>query len=81
MGKTQERILEIFDAPKSTFQIVVSFGLTDINLRREYDWIQLSQCKSEQSIDLTDHFTVYDNQLPKLGKTVDVIMPWDPKLP
>jgi hypothetical protein len=60
---------------------VVKFGLTDLNVRREYDWISLSQFTSDQSIDLTDHFTVGDNQMPKFGKTVDVIMPWDPKLP
>ena len=66
--------------PPFTRALILRFGLTDLNVRREYGSLVLYQAGSKARIDLTNFFIVGHAPLPPFGQSSEIIMPWDENL-
>ena len=66
--------------PPNTRNIILKWGLTDLNLRRDYASLHVYQAGSQGKIDLTNFFFVGPCNLPTFGQMTELIMPWDTTL-
>lgn len=66
--------------PPNTRSVILRFGLTDMNVRRDYSSLCVSQEGSPKKINLTNHFFVGPEPLPAFGQMIEIIMPWDMNL-
>jgi len=66
--------------PANTRNILLKWGLTDLNIRRDYASLHVYQAGSQAKIDLTNYFFVGPNRLPPFGQMTEMIMPWDQNL-
>ena len=66
--------------PPNTRALILRFGLTDLNVRREYGSLVVYQAGSQARIDLTNFFIVGHAPLPAFGQSSEIIMPWDEDL-
>ena len=66
--------------PANTRVIILRFGLTDLNVRRDYLTLSVGQAGSPTKVDLTNHFYVGPQPLPPFGQSTEIIMPWDSNL-
>ena len=66
--------------PENTRSIILKFGLTDMNMRREYAALCAYQLGSSTKVDLTNYFFVGPMILPPFGQTTEVMLPWDPAM-
>ena len=65
--------------PPNMRAIILKFGLTDINVRSNYNFLKVYQkgCKENEQVDLTNYFYIGAQQLPPFGQVTELIMPWD----
>lgn len=66
--------------PPNTRTVILRFGLTDMNVRRDYSKLTVYQMGSPAKIDLTNHFFAGPHQLPTFGSVIEVVMPWEMNL-
>jgi len=66
--------------PANTRAIILRFGLTDVNLRRDYASLLVYQAGSPAKVDLTNFFFVGPAPVPSFGQSSEILMPWDEKL-
>ena len=79
-GWYQQLSEEVVGLPPRTRNIILKWGLTDLNLRRDYASLYVYQAGAQGKIDLTNYFFVGPNRLPPFGQMTEVIMPWDEDL-
>ena len=71
---------QVAGLPANTRTVILKFGLTDLNARRDYASLVIYQAGSPARVDLTNHFFVGPQPLPTFGQMTEIIMPWDEKL-
>lgn len=71
---------EVVGLPKNTSSIFLKFGLTDLNVRRDYVSLVVYQPGSESKMDLTNNFFAGPQYLPPFGLMTELLMPWDDNL-
>jgi hypothetical protein len=80
-GWQQKLESEVKDLPLHAKAVIVRFGITDINIRKQYSSLVVQQSGANSSINLTNYFFAGQGMQPILGMTTEVIMPWDANLP
>ena len=63
--------------PENTRSVIIKFGLTDMNVRRDYASLVMYQVGSSSKLDLTNYFFVGPERMPVFGQTTEIMMPWD----
>ena len=71
---------DVVGLAENTRTVILRFGLTDMNVRRDYASLCVSQQGSPTKIDLTNHFFVGPEPLPAFGQMTEIVMPWDMNL-
>jgi len=66
-GWNQSLSEDVAGLPANTRAIIVRFGLTDLNIRREYGSLHVYQAGSPTKVDLTNFFFVGPQPLPPFG--------------
>jgi len=80
-GIQQTIASEVEGLPNRIGAVIVKFSLTNINIRRLYASLHLSQSGSSNKVNLTDYFFVGPELSPPIGQSTEIIFPWDRDLP
>ena len=76
LGWTQSYSSFVNEMPQLVKAVTVKFALSNLNTRRKYSRLSISQAGAPAGIELTDYFMVGSEVLPKFGMATEVTLAW-----